>query len=342
MHDEGSCKRCCFFPRNRCTNGQDCEFCHYEHEKRTSSKRKSKSGRAQPDIEVELDDGSEEWSKGAGLEIQLPLSPASGAGDAIYTSWVNTPEGAPLFVQSCLYTLPAETKENTTAVPVYTKTLWGEEQNPVAVHSWNQQRGEYIAADGESYQIPRDWALHPQVCPRDHQFLPQSGSIVLPETAPLGVHQWQDMMGVDHWQEQDCTWPVLEAGWEFSQSTEQQTWDWGSQVEESYLGPWTECPLADDPAMAASMCWNSQQAEPHMPDYMPSLGEQADSHMPEYMPAIQCLPLGVSPVEDIEPPPLAPSANSSPIKAGAQPLPPGVELAVDLEPPPMAPISPEK
>lgn len=38
-HEEGSCKRCCFYPRNRCLNGYNCEFCHYDHEKR---KRKSK------------------------------------------------------------------------------------------------------------------------------------------------------------------------------------------------------------------------------------------------------------------------------------------------------------
>lgn len=42
-HFEGSCKRCCFFPRRRCTNGDKCEFCHYEHEKRTHKKRKAKS-----------------------------------------------------------------------------------------------------------------------------------------------------------------------------------------------------------------------------------------------------------------------------------------------------------
>lgn len=38
-HAIGACKRCCFFPRGRCMNGYDCEFCHYEHEKR---KRKNK------------------------------------------------------------------------------------------------------------------------------------------------------------------------------------------------------------------------------------------------------------------------------------------------------------
>jgi len=41
-HGEGTCKRCCFFPRNRCNNGYDCDFCHYEHEKRKRKNKKSK------------------------------------------------------------------------------------------------------------------------------------------------------------------------------------------------------------------------------------------------------------------------------------------------------------
>merc|ERR1719225_1485545 len=39
-HSLGACRRCCFFPRGRCMNGYDCEFCHYEHDKR---KRKNKT-----------------------------------------------------------------------------------------------------------------------------------------------------------------------------------------------------------------------------------------------------------------------------------------------------------
>lgn len=42
-HWEGTCKRCCFFAKDRCTNGADCEFCHYEHEKRRRIKRKRKN-----------------------------------------------------------------------------------------------------------------------------------------------------------------------------------------------------------------------------------------------------------------------------------------------------------
>eukprot|EP00441_Pelagodinium_beii_P027164 CAMPEP_0197661492 /NCGR_PEP_ID=MMETSP1338-20131121/51489_1 /TAXON_ID=43686 ORGANISM="Pelagodinium beii, Strain RCC1491" /NCGR_SAMPLE_ID=MMETSP1338 /ASSEMBLY_ACC=CAM_ASM_000754 /LENGTH=571 /DNA_ID=CAMNT_0043239057 /DNA_START=96 /DNA_END=1809 /DNA_ORIENTATION=- len=41
-HEEGTCKRCCFFPRGRCTNGYNCEFCHFEHEKRKRKNKKKK------------------------------------------------------------------------------------------------------------------------------------------------------------------------------------------------------------------------------------------------------------------------------------------------------------
>eukprot|EP00928_Gymnodinium_smaydae_P079416 TRINITY_DN63353_c0_g1_i1.p1 TRINITY_DN63353_c0_g1~~TRINITY_DN63353_c0_g1_i1.p1 ORF type:complete len:522 (+),score=71.86 TRINITY_DN63353_c0_g1_i1:76-1641(+) len=44
-HATGTCKRCCFFPRGRCTNGYNCDFCHYEHEKRKrKNKKKKKKG----------------------------------------------------------------------------------------------------------------------------------------------------------------------------------------------------------------------------------------------------------------------------------------------------------
>jgi hypothetical protein len=42
LHAEGACKRCCFFPKGRCQNGQNCEFCHFEHEKRKRKKKKEK------------------------------------------------------------------------------------------------------------------------------------------------------------------------------------------------------------------------------------------------------------------------------------------------------------
>lgn len=44
-HGEGKCKRCCFFPKGRCTNGTDCPFCHFAHDRRTNTKTKKKKNR---------------------------------------------------------------------------------------------------------------------------------------------------------------------------------------------------------------------------------------------------------------------------------------------------------
>lgn len=41
-HFEGTCKRCCFFPKGRCSNGAECQFCHFDHEKRTRTNKKTK------------------------------------------------------------------------------------------------------------------------------------------------------------------------------------------------------------------------------------------------------------------------------------------------------------
>lgn len=41
-HGEGLCRRCCFFPKGRCQNGFDCQFCHFAHEKRKSTTKGAK------------------------------------------------------------------------------------------------------------------------------------------------------------------------------------------------------------------------------------------------------------------------------------------------------------
>lgn len=41
-HGEGTCRRCCFFPKGRCFNSMDCEFCHFAHEKRNKKKSSKK------------------------------------------------------------------------------------------------------------------------------------------------------------------------------------------------------------------------------------------------------------------------------------------------------------
>jgi hypothetical protein len=62
LHSEGSCKRCCFFPKGRCQNGHSCEFCHFEHEKRKRKKKKKGAGarRDAAGDESETDDDDDE------------------------------------------------------------------------------------------------------------------------------------------------------------------------------------------------------------------------------------------------------------------------------------------
>ena len=70
-HEASGCKTCCFFPRGRCMNGYNCEFCHYEHEKR---KRKNK--------EMGKGSCSGGWDGGCGKAEAGPLR-----GLAVNRSW---------------------------------------------------------------------------------------------------------------------------------------------------------------------------------------------------------------------------------------------------------------
>mmetsp|Transcript_65975 Transcript_65975/g.134054 ORF Transcript_65975/g.134054 Transcript_65975/m.134054 type:complete len:511 (+) Transcript_65975:80-1612(+) len=38
-HFTGDCKRCCFHPKGRCSNGYECRFCHFDHDKRKRIKK---------------------------------------------------------------------------------------------------------------------------------------------------------------------------------------------------------------------------------------------------------------------------------------------------------------
>jgi len=38
-HFSGQCTRCCFHPKGRCLNGYNCNFCHFDHDKRRRMKK---------------------------------------------------------------------------------------------------------------------------------------------------------------------------------------------------------------------------------------------------------------------------------------------------------------
>jgi len=52
LHSEGTCKRCCFFPKGRCNNGYDCQFCHFAHEKRKPKNKKKKKKRRKNKVQT--------------------------------------------------------------------------------------------------------------------------------------------------------------------------------------------------------------------------------------------------------------------------------------------------
>lgn len=289
-----------------------------------------------PGLDVDdLDDENEEEPKDAGLQIQLPLTPESPLGDAVAGSWSNTPEGAAVFVQSCLFTVPADTQQHTTAVPVYTPTLWGEQQNAAAVSGqrWATEGGDYIT-----------WgAVHsPSKATAADRFLPEP-SFIVPETAPLVVHQWQDAPS-EHchdWQGDSCTWPA-QAEWDYTQGSEQQAWEWNAQVQESYLSAWGECSMGEDPTMGHGplLSWEPPATNSHMPDYMPAMDASRTDCMPEYMPAIQSRPKRTALAEDTDGI-SSPLGHGLPLTGPLLPLPPGVQVAVDVAPPPLSPVKPK-
>mmetsp|Transcript_3742 Transcript_3742/g.8377 ORF Transcript_3742/g.8377 Transcript_3742/m.8377 type:complete len:518 (-) Transcript_3742:169-1722(-) len=45
-HIDGSCKRCCFYPKGRCTNDSTCEFCHFPHPPRRRRVKKKEMAAA--------------------------------------------------------------------------------------------------------------------------------------------------------------------------------------------------------------------------------------------------------------------------------------------------------
>lgn len=46
-HAFGNCKRCNFFAKGRCQNGEDCSFCHLSHEKKKASRQEKRERKAE-------------------------------------------------------------------------------------------------------------------------------------------------------------------------------------------------------------------------------------------------------------------------------------------------------
>lgn len=73
-HSSGNCSRCCFHPKGRCTNGFNCRFCHFDHEKRRGKKAQALQSMKAPKLS----------SSPAGVPLQtLDATPTSSSGPCI-------------------------------------------------------------------------------------------------------------------------------------------------------------------------------------------------------------------------------------------------------------------
>jgi len=55
QHSTGNCKRCNFFAKGRCQNGEQCSFCHYPHDKRKAGRQEKRERKAQMELEEDQD-----------------------------------------------------------------------------------------------------------------------------------------------------------------------------------------------------------------------------------------------------------------------------------------------
>jgi len=172
--------------------------------------------------------------------------------------------GRSSFRSILLGTVPATTKENTSSVPLYTPTVWGDENKPARTPTWLPQSGQYMSPQGDAYQIPQDWKRHARA-PHENRLLPDTGSVILPETSPLSLHQWSDIVE-NVWQDRACAWPAAEAccatpseaGWEIWSGAEQHNWEWNVHPDESYYACWNEGPVprhATGPLLSTTRGW---------------------------------------------------------------------------------------
>lgn len=127
LHTEGLCKRCCFFPKGRCLNGEQCEFCHFEHEKRRRKKKKKKKGTQHDSSDSEEGDAPLQASSAVNGSVQSaaslapahveipglpshPLQESSSAGAAAWKHHGGTLPTVPSAATASLATLPQQAR----------------------------------------------------------------------------------------------------------------------------------------------------------------------------------------------------------------------------------------
>jgi hypothetical protein len=77
-HNDGSCKRCAFFPKGRCLNGADCTHCHFDHVSRPRARKlrpfhtgmPRKGSEMHEDQSMDQDSDEDSYSKSASTSVE--------------------------------------------------------------------------------------------------------------------------------------------------------------------------------------------------------------------------------------------------------------------------------
>mmetsp|Transcript_99582 Transcript_99582/g.257329 ORF Transcript_99582/g.257329 Transcript_99582/m.257329 type:complete len:911 (-) Transcript_99582:257-2989(-) len=88
LHASGQCSRCCFFLKNRCRNGVNCQFCHLDHERR--SRGRGCRGRGTSSKEAKAAEKNAGAVKEHGLKVALE-APGESAEDAAWGGGLAVP-----------------------------------------------------------------------------------------------------------------------------------------------------------------------------------------------------------------------------------------------------------
>jgi len=73
LHAEGNCKRCSFFPKGTCTNAAECEFCHFDHEKRPQNQSRKRLWRERQREKAQLARAEAERVAALGTPLKVPM-----------------------------------------------------------------------------------------------------------------------------------------------------------------------------------------------------------------------------------------------------------------------------
>lgn len=356
-HASGTCKRCCFFPKDRCKNGYDCGFCHFPHEKRRRTNRRlnkfARQGQdagaaAAADDESDSSD-DEKPSTGsapapsvnrthempkASKEVSQQRSHTIRAPSLGHAHSRQTPQYPPHMMQTGPqfahggYAPPKTPKE---FVQQANSTIRGIAQGGIALkpppphvpYMYQVQAVPEYAKDYSRQPGPVFIRADPQMtmtamAPMTMTCEPDPQ---MPATVPVTPEAWEgagSMINM-HYDEYGCAQFTPVTG-----SCTQSQWDNCTQSQWDAMQP---CYTCDASYMSTGYDQNQwYMAEQQQCTYQDDASFYVQMQpMLQQVPAPNCmvLPPGVEVAKDLEPPPMI--------------LPPGVERAKDTAPPPLAP-----